>query len=308
VEARAAKFGTSHAAYAHALEALADALRAAEKHFEALPLANKAILIMWNNGDARLPAAIATRATSAMFLGAQPLQHAKGLPEETFARTVAAILARADRDAPLLHARVLAELLALVQKRSAPHGDMAVEVMAALSCAARKARAHIIRVDALNALVAAHDAREEPARALEAVLGLALADDEAERVEDALDAYNEAVRRAEKLRSAPAMSNVARNFGLFLVHTRPFEARAWLERAIDEAKRAGEAVPLARAQLALGIQLQHAGTVLAARPLLLRAIGGLPKTHPEHALARAHLDALDAGAPCACAAPASHAA
>src|SRR5262249_21775547 len=155
------------------------------------------------------------------------------------------------------------------------------------------------------ALVAAHDAREEPSRALDAVLGLALADDEAGRVEDALDAYNEAVRRAEKLRSAPAMSNVARNFGLFLVHTRPYDARAWLERAIDEAKRAGEAVPLARAQLALGIQLQHAGTVLAARPLLLRAIGGLPKTHPEHALARAHLDALDAGVSCACAAAAS---
>jgi tetratricopeptide (TPR) repeat protein len=300
LEKRANAFGTSHKAYAHGLVALADALRAGDKHFEALPLVDKAILILWNDGDAHLPEAIATRATSAVFLGAEPFQHVRGLLDEVFARVVDAVIARAELDHPMLHVRALSDLLAVARKRSSPHSDIEATVLAALASAARKAKAHDVRADAFRGLVTLHDARGEGPRALEAVLGLALAGDEAGRLDAALDAYADAVRRAQQLKSAYAMTNVARNFGLFLAHARPGDARGWLERAIDEAKRTTDPILLARAQLALGIYLHHQGQIHAARPLLAKAGAALPKGHPEQALAKNHVDALDRGVPCAC--------
>src|SRR5262252_9476982 len=100
-------YGAAHARHGRALEILADVLRGAGKHFEALPFANQAVLTLWNDGEGHLPEAIATRSTSAVFLGEDAFRHLRSLPDDVFARTVAAVVARADRDAPLLHVRVL---------------------------------------------------------------------------------------------------------------------------------------------------------------------------------------------------------
>jgi hypothetical protein len=69
---------------------------------------------------------------------------------------------------------------------------------------------------------------------------------------------------------------------------------------VDEAKHTTDPLLLARARLALGIHLHHDGAIHAARVVLVRAAAGLPKGEAEHMLARAHVDALDAGVPCPC--------
>lgn len=125
-----------------------------------------------------------------------------------------------------------------------------------------------------------------------ALQGLALAYEEAGRVDDATARYEQALEAADG-----QAAQVRRNFALFLAeHDEPDRAEALFHEALDRAD--GEV--WARTTGAYGIFLHHAERYDEAVLRLQACIDGLPPSHPDRLSADAHLQFARNAESCNC--------
>jgi tetratricopeptide (TPR) repeat protein len=206
---------------------------------------------------------------------------------------------------------VLEELRACVSERRGDESPWLIGIASAQSNAARAAGRHEARRRALEWLVGRLDAMGDPRQALDAVLALALAQDEAGAPEEAERSYEEALARAGRLGERARLARALRNYALFLssatqaagpgqpARTRG-DAATVFERALAEATASGSAEELGRVRIGLGIFRQHAGDLDGARALLEAALGDLPPSHADTLYARSHLQAIVEKRSCGC--------
>ncbi|GIF48274.1 hypothetical protein DFJ67_3440 [Asanoa ferruginea] len=134
-----------------------------------------------------------------------------------------------------------------------------------------------------------------------AALGLAMAQGDAGDTDGSLRTYASAYDRARRIARPEVMSQVLRNWGLALSEAGqlgPAEQR--LGEAVAQARRAGDGETLGRADVALGILLQHDGRLDEARSVLEESLSNLDPVHPDALVARSHLGAVLEGRTCGC--------
>jgi Tfp pilus assembly protein PilF len=181
-----------------------------------------------------------------------------------------------------------------VARRAGSSGPLMMQVMAALADRARDAGEHAARADAFAWLARILDARGDAVQAIDAVLGLALAESDAGSPQAAEAHYRDALKRAEGQGPA-AKSKVLRNWGLHLAAARRRDqAEEILEQAASEARLAGDADLLGRALLALGILVGRRDDRALAASHLEAGLRLIPATDPDAICARNHLAALSA--------------
>jgi tetratricopeptide (TPR) repeat protein len=298
---REAFYGEEHPGYAFGLEPLADVLRQRGELEEAIELITEAVLVLWNHGHPHVVSALAKRASIAKALGGEAFNQLETLPEELFERLVEEVLGRVELDEPRVALGVLTELQECVVRRRGPEESWLVNIVAAISSAARAAGDHEARREALRWLVDCQQTRGDAPQMINALLGLGLAEDEAGMADAADASYRRALEAADQLGDPHVRTTVARNYGLFLAeHGRRDEAQVMLERALLLARETGDVPAVGKALVACGIFRQHEGQLDAARALLQEAIERLEPSHPDALFARSHLQAIDSGGSCGC--------
>lgn len=302
LQGRRELYGPAHPGYAFALEPLASVLLRQRKLDSALEAIEEAVANFRHHGHPRLATALVVRAEALATAGtgARLLAGAEELPDELLPALAQALEARLPDGDPRVLARVLDELVPLLEARLGPAHEATLQVWSAIANVEasggdpEKRRAAITRVR--QALDDAGDAYG----ALEACLGLALAFADEGDVARATEAYDDAERRAARLEDPAALAQVLRNRGVFLEDNGDVEgALRALEAAVREAARTGDETFEGRCQAALGVALAHEGRDDAAR-VLEAAVRALPEDHSDALVARAHLAALATGRACGC--------
>ncbi len=298
-------YGKQHAGYAFGLEPLADVLLAQGKIEDALPLYAESMKIFSQGNHPRVFGAMVHHAF------AQKLQ----TPEQaTFERInankdgwneigqAALVFAQnlmPDQAAPALWdlQKALAEQLS----ESHPLRENCLALVANKEYES-ETEGHFARQQkALMLLTNLYHAKGEKNQMLQAMQGVAFSQSAAGEDDAAQATYRRVVGLAQKLDDPTPLSRTLRNQGLHLAEmARRDEAEVILRRALLVAD-----VPLARqekarAQVALGIFLQHGGDLTEAEPLLEAAIRSLPPDDPDTFPARNHLNAIRKNQSCGC--------
>lgn len=296
-------YGADHPGVAYGLEPLAVVELARGQLDSARNKAERALSILWNTGHPRVTAALALRAEIlvAMGSGEDLFESARTLPDEMFDEMVNHVLRRAEGTrSPRTFAILLSRLLPEVRSRSGSTSSVPAYVLAALTHAARDAGDHGLRVDAHKELIARFDGTGDP-QAIDAVLGLALAESDAHHHDEASAAYEDALTRATKLGDEKKRAAVLRNYALHLAEgPEPSDAEPKFSAALAIARSLAEPDTLGRALIAQGIYEQHQGKLEPASQMLEEALGLLPPSHPDTLYARSHLNAIREHKSCGC--------
>lgn len=298
---RATFYGVDHPGYAFGLEPLAALELARGRAGAARHLAEQALHVLLESGHPRAAALMALRAFAVVAdAGGDPFGELDALDGAGLDELVRGVLDRAEHSEPELSLAVLSALRTAIGARQGDGADWLLHVVAAISSFARDAGAHAARLEALGWLAEALDVRGDAEQAIEAVLGLALAESDRGRNEAAERHYRAALGRAREL-DALTKSKVLRNYGLWAASVeRTSDAAGLLEAAVTEARLAEDAALLGQALVALGIFRQHRGALPDAEELLDQGLALLPATHPDALCGRSHLSALERGDPCGC--------
>ncbi|WP_375769895.1 tetratricopeptide repeat protein [Archangium gephyra] len=300
VEGRARFYGKTHPGYAFGLAPLAWVL-SQEKRHEALPLMEEALQILWEAGHPYTAEVTAQRAFLLVAAGeqAQALGPANNLPPELLEACAREARGRAQTVAPELAAAVLEPLCHLMEQKLGPHHAETLQTLAELGETARQGGLHELRVRTFTQLAERFSAMGDGAQEVNALLALALAQDEAGNAQAGDECYTRAAARARQLGDAELVSQVLRNQGLFLAE-RGLEARAEaaMIEAVKSAPPGGEM--WGRALVAHALFQQHRDRHGPAREQLQQALAALPPEHPDALCARSHLDALMSGDGCGC--------
>jgi hypothetical protein len=258
--------------------------------------------VLFEAGHPRSAELVALRAfASVAGHGArEPFAFAELLDERAFTRMVRTVLDRAEYAEPRQALAALVALRSLVLERRGADDELTLHFVTAISNRAADAGDHDERVRALAWLVDALDRRGDASQAVDAVLGLALAECDAGAPIAAEARYRDALARSSRL-SPAARSKALRNFGLYLAGAeRRQEAESALEDAAAEARGARDSTLLGQAHVALGIFRQHAADRGRARAALEAGLRLLSASDPDAHCARAHLDALLSQTECGC--------
>jgi tetratricopeptide (TPR) repeat protein len=297
-------YGRDHPGYAFGLEPLAELMLKRGKGDLAMEMIQEVIANFGRSGHPRIAGAIALRAEVLRAVGKTdpPFQILKKLPDDLVQQVVQKTLDRAGRSQDLTVNRSV--LAALLPTLGESHANV-LDVLAAISNVERRLGQQgdpTVRQRALQRIIDIHDARHRAREALQATLGLALAQSDAGQHDDAIATYHRASVRAEQLGDAGQRSQVLRNLGLLLADIgRTDEAEQRLRAAMMAgAEGALDATMLARARVALGIFLQHVGRLDEAAPLLKAATNALEPADPDAITARSHLRAIESGGSCGC--------
>jgi tetratricopeptide (TPR) repeat protein len=301
---RATFYGVQHPGYAFGLEALAAFELSRGRALEARCLCEQALQTLLEAGHPRAAELMALRAFAAVALPdacGELYASAETLDRDTLLRMIHAVLDRAEYGEPRHALAALMALRPVVARRLGERDELALELAVAISNRAREIGDHELRIEAFSWLVATLDGLADGPRAVQAVLGLALAASDAGRPEAAERHYREAVARSEAL-GAAVHSDALRNHGLFLASGgRRAQAAPALLAAVSEARKAGDAALLGRALIALGIFEDHGGERRLARANLEAGLELLWRTDPDALCGRTHLEALERGLDCGCA-------
>jgi tetratricopeptide (TPR) repeat protein len=308
VDGREQFYGRTHPGYAFGLEPLAELLMRRERYEDALPLLQEVMQNFWNARHPRLAGAVALRAEALKGAGdpTPPFAGLDSVPDDLAGQVVDAVIARRDDAAPAPYRAVLKDLLAFAEERFGPDSDQVLHICYVIAEHERRQGAdggdHEARVAATRRVVETQDRKGKASEALEALMGLALAQSDAGRPDDAAASYRNAVVRAERTGDAQVTSQVLRNYGLFLAEIgRKGEAEQAMRRAVTVVEtRRDAAEMLGRARVALGIFLQHDGRLDEARPFLDAAVCDMDPAHPDAVCARSHRDAIVRGGSCGC--------
>jgi tetratricopeptide (TPR) repeat protein len=292
-------FGKGSAGYAVGEAPLAEVLLSKGKFDEAEALAESALAALWKAGNPQAVAVVALRAAvrGAKYGDERPLlEPFAQLPPQLQVELIRLCLVRVQNDRPEASLAVLTELRERMEDAEA-HTEIIPRVVAAISQAAIGAEAHSERLEALRWLYKHFDEAKDERQSLEALMGIALAQDAADELEAAETTYKEALARAEKL-GAVALSRVLRNKGIFLSQReRADEARTVFEESVKHGESGDDKEVLGNALLAQGIHAQRSGKPEEAKPLIEKALTLLPASHPDTLFARAYLNSVNFGRP-----------
>lgn len=300
VEGRAHFYGKKHPGHAFGLAPLAWVL-AQGRLQEALPLMEEAFQILWESGHPYVAEVAAQRAFLLVAAGekAQALAPAHGLPPELLVACAREARGRAPTVPHEMAATVLELLSHLLEQKLGPHHPETLQTLAALGEVARQGNLHEQRQRTFTLLAERFSAMGEPAQEVNALLALALAQDDAGRAEASEQSYTRAVARARQLGDGELVSQVLRNQGLFLAEKeQDAQAEEAMREAVAAAPQGGEM--WARALVAHALFQQHRERPGPAREQLERALEALPPEHPDALCARSHLDAIVSGGGCGC--------
>jgi tetratricopeptide (TPR) repeat protein len=303
LQGRREVYGAEHAGYAFGLEPLAHVLLRQGKLDDAREAIEEAVANFRHHKHPRIATALALRAeiVAASDSDDDLFGDLSDIPDELVAGLSDAVAQRCPTAAPLDARFMLSELIPAVGARLGEDHEAVLAAWAALANAEADGGDPMLRVTAIQRVLAARKAGgDEPAQ-LEALLGLALAQRDAGELNAADGSYLEALEIAERMGDAAAAAQVLRNYGLLLVEwERPEQAEARLNEAVHAAGRAGFADLVARCRLTLALHLFHAGREDEALPMLQAVVAAVGGDHPDGRSARAHLEAHQAGAPCGC--------
>ena len=325
LEGRKAHYGREHSGYAFGLEPLGTLMLRMGKPAVALEMLDEVASNFARNRHPRIAGALALRAEALKASGKPnpPFDGLDGLPPELIGQIFDKVLARFQQRFPgqaertpaqlVVMRQVLADLVPLLERRL---GEAHKATLGALATAANIERLlgdngdEQIRSAAIRRTIDICDRHGRGREALHAVMGLAMARGDAEHEEEAVEIYQDALRRAEQLGDPVDRSQALRNFGLCLSNLkRNVEAERRLGEAVEVAAASGAAMDgdapriseiLSRAQIALGIFLQHNGKPDEARGLLSSALERIDPALPDAITARGHLGAIETGAACGC--------
>lgn len=302
LQGRREVYGPSHPGYAFALEPLANVLLRQAKLDAALEAIEEAVANFRHHAHPRLATALAVRAEVLAAAGAdtRTLAGVEALPDELLPAVAQTLHARLVDGDPRQLARVLYELLPLLEERLGSAHEVTLETWSAVANLEADGGDGEKRRQAISRVLRALDASGDGYGALEACLGLALAfADEGDDVR-ARETYEDARARATALQDDAALAQVLRNLGVYLEDSgKPAEATRALEEAVAAAFRFGDDILTGRCQAALGVVLSHEGSA-AAPDVLAAAIARLPHEHMDALVARAHQEALASDRACGC--------
>ncbi|MEV4623109.1 tetratricopeptide repeat protein [Asanoa sp. NPDC049573] len=289
--ARLAFYGREHAGYAFGLEPLADVLLQRGNVREARQVIEETVANFWRNGHERVATALALRASILRAEGVDGPLFAEltQLPDEVVEQVATSVVTRDGVDPA-----VLTDLAAALEARLGPDHQATLNVLSQLANLGQDPG----RVDAIQRVLASYDRQGRAEDALMAALGLAMAQDD---VEASLATYASAYERAQRIGRPELVSQVLRNWGLALREAGqvgPAEQR--LSEAVAQARRGPDREMLGRAEVALGILLQHENRLDEARGVLEEALSNLDPVHPDALTARSHLGAVLEGRTCGC--------
>jgi tetratricopeptide (TPR) repeat protein len=299
-------YGADHPGHAFGLEPLAALLLRRGRPQEARQALDEAVKVLWQNGHPRVASALAVRAEALKALGdpAPPFAGLEKLPDNLITDLANTVLERAGKTDPVWSRQVLADVLTLFDERFGPDHRYTLNVLAAVANheADLGGRGdHDVRLRAIRRALRAFERLGRDDEALHALQGLAVALNQAGRNDEALAAYRDALGRAEEAGNRAVLSQVRRNYGLFLADLdRAGEAEPQLRAALADGQAAQDAERHGRAEASLGIFLVHQGRGEEAGPLLEGALRHLEPAHPDTVQARHHLNALRAGQACSC--------
>jgi tetratricopeptide (TPR) repeat protein len=295
-------YGEQHSGYAYGLESLAAVVLRAGRPDDALPLVDQAIQIDRASGNPHLSHDVALKAA---ILHSRKPPPANGFPDwpqldpQRRGEAIMVCHVLSDSLPPAVALSVYGDLkLRLAEAPSAdPHDPL--RVLTAITNTARLAGNHGARVDAFREIIRNLDSGHETA--VTAWLGLAAAQNDAGRADEADQSYLEAASIADRLSSPRVTAQVSRNHAIHLAETgRTDEADQTHARAVAAARQSGDDEMLGRTVCARAIFLQHQGRLDDAIPLLDEALLLLPAAHPDAFCAHSHLTAARDNRSCGC--------
>jgi tetratricopeptide (TPR) repeat protein len=306
VEGRARFYGREHPGHAFGLEPLAGLLLRMGRAEDALPVIEETAANFRNNRHPRIATALVLRAEVRKAAGDRTPAFADtdDLPDEIIGELVSAVLDRAGQSDPRLVRAVLDDLLPVVRGRLGEDHNATVNVLTLIANLERDLGPHgdpQARVAAIRQVIAVFDRRRDAGGALQATMGLALAQGDMGQPDQADATYREAEQRARQIADAALLSQVLRNHGLLLAELKRMpEAEELLRGAVAEARRSRNQEMLGRGLVALGIFHQHGGQLEPAAELLREALQVLDPAHPDAVCGRGHLGAIETGGSCGC--------
>lgn len=300
---RLAFYGRGHAGYAFGLEPLAEVLLARGDLPAARQVIEETVDNFWRNGHERVATALVLRAEIWQAGGGQGrlFPGLDRLPDEIVEQVAASVLNRRGTGDPATYRALLADLAATLEERLGPDHQSTLNALSMLANTGHDLGDQAGRVEAIQRVLASYDRQGRAAEATMAAQGLAMAYGDAGDHEQALRTYAAAWSRADQLGRPELASQVLRNWGLALAevgHTGPAEQR--LSEAVAQAGRATGSEILGRAQVALGIFLQHQQRLPEARAALEEGLSVLAPAHPDAIIGQSHLAAVAAGRTCGC--------
>ncbi len=306
VAGRREHYGPRHAGYAFGLEPLARLLLRMGKTDEAVTLADETVAIFRQQRHPRIASALVTRCEAYKAAGKSdpPFAGLEGQSNELIQEMAIEAINR-HHEGDLRRLRdVVADLEPVVTKRLGEDHQVTLNLVTFQANLERDLGPQgdsKRRIAAARRVIAVYDRQSRAADALQTVLGLAMALSDAGQNDDAAAAYRDALGRAQKLNDPRLVSQVRRNYGLYLAELkRRDEASTELRAAVDDARKAGDNEMLGRSEIALAMFLQHGGGLEEARPLLEDGIRLLDPAEPDALCARSHLDAIVNRKSCGC--------
>ncbi|GAB3152786.1 hypothetical protein GCM10027290_44200 [Micromonospora sonneratiae] len=300
---RLAFYGREHAGYAFGLEPLADVLLQRGDVRQARQVIEETMVNFWRNGHERIATTLALRAEIVAAEDAEePLFPGMDqLPDEIVEQIALSVMSRLGRCDPKTYQIVLTDLVAILEARLGVDHQATLNVLSTLANVGHDHSDQSGRIDAIQRVLASYDRQGRAEEALMAALGLAMAQSDVGNEEKALRTYESAHARAERIGRPELTSQVLRNWGLALreagqVHL----AEQRLTEAVTQARRGADHETLGRADIALGLFLQHEGRLEDARAVLEEGLSALDPVHPDAIVGRSHLGAVMAGSTCGC--------
>lgn len=311
LEGRRDFYGREHPGYAFGLEPLAALLMKQGRTAEARLLMEEVADIFRKSGHPRAAGALVLLAEARQAGGATNTPPAfaelTSMPFPLIEQVAAAAVGRMGDADPLVLRSVLADLVEPLAARLGEDHQAVLNVLATRVNLEQSLGAQgdpVIRQEAARHILAIHERLGKETEVAQDLMGLALALSDAGDLDGAADCYRDAAARAARQKDNRLLSQVRRNFGLYLAEQ---EQR---EEAETELRAAVEAVPASRlaedremrgrALVALGIFLQHGERLDEARPHLEEAMQLLEPAHPDAIVGRSHLGAIVNGGSCGC--------
>lgn len=294
VRGREALHGEKSPAVAYARIPLGACYHAVGRTEDAVAQLRIATASLWDDGNARFGQAIGHLA---LIEGPQVFQGVAG----TSTRVHEDLVWTLDSVMPEIGAeRRIAALGGAAEWLDATGYGAGQPRLQALAMITNLARGAGLQGPRVNALLHMHQIalqRGDQGLAVQTMLGLALAESEADDIHAAEASYNLAISLAADL-GVDVQSDVQRNYGLFLAEIgRLGAAEAALRRAVELAD-APDA--LGMAELSYGIFAQHQGRPDEAALLLKAGLDKLPADHPDRAFGEDHLQAVRERRACRC--------
>lgn len=298
LEGRESFYGQAHAGYAFGLEPLGDVALAQGQYPEAMALYEQAQVIFQKERHPR------TLGTLARVLLCQKLTHPETNPYETANMEKAAWEELAETTIgvanQLPEGAAAAAFWDLQKQLAIQLGDGNVlreTALILLSNLERDAKRPVGSQKALKLLANLYHGQRKLEPMLDAMMGLAMAQSEAQDHEAAQTTYRDVVERAIKYNKPGAQVRALHNQGL---HLAEIDRKPEAEIALRQAVALGDGMNSIRAKVALGIFLQHGGNLAEAEPLLKEALQELPPDASDTFPARNHLKAIQENRSCGC--------